>query len=506
MTTVYDDAPPPTEPGWLDDEEPTRTGANARRVPHDLAAEDAVLGACLRSKQAIADVIDEGLQPADFYRPANGHIFAAVLNLYGAGEPVDPVLVADRLRTADLLDMVGGPAALSGIAERTPATSSAAHYAHIVVRHARWGRAIAAAGEIAEMYYRHPDDEDAADLRAVELITRAVTPPSSPNNIKRHAVDGATFLLETPSTITALWGEDDRVAWAEGEALMLCGPSGVGKTTIVQQLVLARAGIGPTRFLGLPVAIDDRKILYIAADRPAQARRSMQRMVTPEDYYTLQQQFVFWPGPPPCDIVKDPSSLLRFAEAHDAGTVVIDSLKDLAPGLAKDEVGAAYNIARQHVLAEGIEVIENHHQRKSGSDGGKPKTLSDVYGSVWLVNGAGSVFVIWGESGDPIVEWLHLKQPMEQIGPHKILHDAHAGVSQLHQAFDLLDTLRKCSAGMTVTSAARLIFEKTDPTDAQREKARRQMQSLERKGLAYCNKGAGTDLYFATTNREEPAA
>src|SRR5262249_30355396 len=54
--------------------------------------------------------------------------------------------------------------------------------------------------------------------------------------------DGWTFLTSIAET-QALWGEGGRVLWAPGEGLMIVGPQGVGKSTIVQQLVLARMGL-----------------------------------------------------------------------------------------------------------------------------------------------------------------------------------------------------------------------------------------------------------------------
>jgi replicative DNA helicase len=147
---------------------PQRDGG--RVPPHNLEAEESLLGAMLLSREAIAAASDVHLDPADFYRPAHGHVFDAVLALYGAGEPVDPVTVSEELRRAGLLDMVGGSAALVGISARTPATSSAAHYARIVGEHALLRRLIGVAGEIAELGYSLPDDVVATVDRAESMV------------------------------------------------------------------------------------------------------------------------------------------------------------------------------------------------------------------------------------------------------------------------------------------------------------------------------------------------
>ena len=83
-----------------------------RIPPHNLEAEESLLGAMLLSRDAIAAAI-EICSAEDFYKPAHGHIFEAITSLYSQGEPADPVTVADELRRAGLLEAIGGPSASS---------------------------------------------------------------------------------------------------------------------------------------------------------------------------------------------------------------------------------------------------------------------------------------------------------------------------------------------------------------------------------------------------------
>ncbi|HEX5558154.1 MAG TPA: AAA family ATPase [Gaiellales bacterium] len=87
-------------------------------------------------------------------------------------------------------------------------------------------------------------------------------------------VDGATFLQSGDHEVPAVWGDGETVAWASGEALMVVGPQGVGKSTILQQLAMARLGLGRP-LLGMEIRHDRRleRLLYIAADRPKQIAR-----------------------------------------------------------------------------------------------------------------------------------------------------------------------------------------------------------------------------------------
>jgi len=132
-------------------------GGGGRVPPHNLQAEESLLGAMLLSKDAIAAAV-EVCSHDDFYKPAHAHIFEAITSLYIQGEPVDPVTVADELRRAGLIEAIGGPATLISLQANTPATSNAGRYATIVEEHALLRRLIGVAGEIAEMGYDVPGD------------------------------------------------------------------------------------------------------------------------------------------------------------------------------------------------------------------------------------------------------------------------------------------------------------------------------------------------------------
>src|ERR1700677_1308293 len=101
-----------------------RTGP-ARIPPHNLDAEQSLLGAMLLARDAIAAAV-ETCTTDDFYKPAHGHVFAAVPTPSRRGEPAVPVPVADELSRAGLLDGIGGLATLISLQADTPATTNAA--------------------------------------------------------------------------------------------------------------------------------------------------------------------------------------------------------------------------------------------------------------------------------------------------------------------------------------------------------------------------------------------
>ena len=133
------------------------TGSRTRVPPHNLEAEESLLGAMLLSRDAIADAVEK-VQVEHFYRPAHAHVFDAISTLYAAGDPADPVTVAEELDRAGVLEMVGGLDGLIGLQVNTPATSNAEKYARIIAERFTLRKLIEVAGEIAEVGYSRPDD------------------------------------------------------------------------------------------------------------------------------------------------------------------------------------------------------------------------------------------------------------------------------------------------------------------------------------------------------------
>lgn len=140
-----------------------------RQVPHDLTAEQAVLGAMILSRQAVADVV-EILLAEHFYKPAHGHIFDSILGLYAAGESIDAVSVAADLEAAQMINEIGGPQYLLELQSSTPAISNCVKYARIVEERALMRSLVSAGLEIQDIGYNHGADVPQALDRAESLV------------------------------------------------------------------------------------------------------------------------------------------------------------------------------------------------------------------------------------------------------------------------------------------------------------------------------------------------
>jgi replicative DNA helicase len=134
-----------------------------RLPPHNIEAEQSVLGSLLIDRDAIIKVAAY-LKPEDFYVSANGTIYKAVLDLYNKREPTDFVTLSDELERRETLDDVGGVSYLSSLLNTVPTAVHIEYYGRIVERHATLRRLIDAGTEIVGIGFQDKvDTEDALD-------------------------------------------------------------------------------------------------------------------------------------------------------------------------------------------------------------------------------------------------------------------------------------------------------------------------------------------------------
>lgn len=453
-----------------------------RNPPGDPEAERALLARCIHHPEeynAAAEIVTS----EDFTNPGHRLIWDVIGHQLAESKPIDPITLRAAIEELGQLRTVAGGALVFDVSNAVGPTG-AETYAEIVHAKTRLRRI----DDLAIRLRSGVLNGGTVEELEAHVTTFVQDRASSHNTGTTRFVPGGSFILDRPDTVPAVWGEDDNVLWAEGEALIIAGPPGVGKTTVGQQVLLAAIGIR-SHALGFAVR-PAKRVLYLASDRPQQAARSMARMVTAEHRDVLNQHLVFWPGPPPKDFIKDPGILLRLCKQADADMVCLDSLKDMAGELASEEGGQAINSAIQRTLVEGIEVLALHHHRKQGGgkDGGKePTSLDELYGSTWITAGAGSVVSLWGAAGDPIVSLKHLKQPAGECGPWRLKHDHPNGVTEIWHEVDVVDILAHARGPLTAQQLACQIYspDKGKPSASEVEKARRRLDQLVDKGLAY---------------------
>jgi replicative DNA helicase len=210
-----------------------------RLPPQSTEAEQSVLGSILIDRDAIVEIA-EFLRPEDFYRPANGAVYSAMLELFDKREPVDIVTVAEALERADQLETVGGRSYLSSLSNQTPTAVHAVQYARIVERKAVLRNLISAAGKIAGIGYEDPAEiQEAIDRAESELFNvsqrRVSVGFSALKTLLHDAYDRLDYLHAHRGEISGV-----RTGFADLDALT----TGLQKSDLI--VLAARPSVGKT--------------------------------------------------------------------------------------------------------------------------------------------------------------------------------------------------------------------------------------------------------------------
>jgi replicative DNA helicase len=354
--------------------EPVRRRAGGGRIPpHNLEAEESLLGAMLLSRDAITAAVEANVDSSDFYKPAHTHVFEAVLSLYGQGEPVDPVTVAEELRRADLLEALGGRQALLRLQAATPASANATHYAKIVNELALLRRLIGVAGDIAEMGY--DDSQDVVDTldRAESLVFDVAERRVSESMVKvsdalQDTLDQLEALYDSSGDITGVpTGYDGLdhllLGLQPSNLVVVAARPGAGKTSLALGAAgnVAMASRKPVLFFSMEMGTLELTKRLLAGEAGVDARR-LQTGNIPEGDWTrlshavgrLAEAPLFIDDNPHCTVMEMRAKARRTKARHgELGLVVVDYLQLMTP-LTKRAENRQVEVAE---ISRGLKIL-----------------------------------------------------------------------------------------------------------------------------------------------------
>lgn len=222
-------------------------------LPHDRGTEEALIGALLLDRDAIATV-QHIVHAGDFYIPACATVFQTVLDLFRRREPADLVTVTSALEQRGLLDSIGGPAWLSGLLTTVPAAVHAPFYAQQIADLAIRRRLIHAGSEIVRLAY----STDGTDAETALSDARVLLNGLSGRARRDRGLPIADAMASLASEIDARWDGswiddamptglydlDKRLSsggFERGQAVFVGARPGAGKTAFALQLALNAA-------------------------------------------------------------------------------------------------------------------------------------------------------------------------------------------------------------------------------------------------------------------------
>jgi replicative DNA helicase len=320
-----------------------------RTPPQDILAEQCALGGMLLSKDAIADVV-EVIRPTDFYRPAHQVVYDAIIELYGKGEPADPVTVAAELTRNGSLERIGGAPYLHTLIASVPTAANAGYYAEIIRERAILRRLIEAGTKVVQLGYGAAggmggEVDDVVD-RAQAAVYEVVERRTSEDYVDLESAMWATYneieaigsrggeLFGVPTGFRDL--DELTNGLHEGQLIVVAGRPGQGKSTLALDF-LRSASIAHGR-TGALFSLEMGKSEITMRLLSAEARIPLTRIRTgglnDDDWNKLARRMgevasapMFLDDSPNMNMMEIRAKARRLKQRHDLKLVVVDYLQ-----------------------------------------------------------------------------------------------------------------------------------------------------------------------------------
>jgi replicative DNA helicase len=232
-----------------------------RTLPHSLEAEEYLLSCCLiDGSDVISRCLEARIRPESFYDAKHGIIFERLLDLYNRQVPIDVSVVAEELKTARLLDQIGGYAFLTQVSSRIPTTAQAGYFIDKVREQSLLREIIrSATGAVEDCYnFSGGIDEfvDQVETRIFSVTQNRVSESAKPmREPTREAMNVITKMMMKKGELTGVssgFVELDRLMWGfqRQEMIILAARPSMGKTSLA--LNFAEAASMPKK--GTPAA------------------------------------------------------------------------------------------------------------------------------------------------------------------------------------------------------------------------------------------------------------
>jgi replicative DNA helicase len=316
-----------------------------RMPPHDVAAEQCVLGGMLLSKDAISDVI-EAIRPSDHYRPAHQIVHEAILDLYGRGEPADAITVANELTRRGDLPRIGGAPYLHTLIASVPTAANAGYYAKIVRERAILRRLVEAGTRIVQMGYTGDADADEivdrAQAEVYAVTDRRIAEDYHPlSEIMPGALDEIESIGSRGGQMTGVptgFADLDGLTNGlhPGQMVVIAARPAVGKSALALDFARSatiRAGL-PTVLFSLEMGRNEITMRLLAAEAKVPMNLMRTGQLTDDDWGRLAKRMsevadapLFIDDSPNMSLMEIRAKCRRLKQRHDLKMVIIDYLQ-----------------------------------------------------------------------------------------------------------------------------------------------------------------------------------
>ncbi len=324
---------------------PREQRTEGRVPPHDLEAEQSVLGAILQDPAALAKVL-ELLDPEDFYRENHAQIYRAALTLFGQGEPIDNITMADELEKAGVLDRVGGRSHLLVLQESVPTAANVDHYGRIVKEKSYKRRLIHAGSDIAALGYDPAVEADDAVNKAQQSVfavaqDRVRTEFQRLYDLLRPAMKRIEDQMESGRGVIGVpsgFYDLDRLTsgFKPSDLVIIAGRPSMGKTSLVLNIALHAAVTEKTgvAIFSLEMSKDQLVERLLCEQAMIDAQRMHRGQLGDAEYQRLAEALgplgdapIFIDDSPTLDELTMLLKARQVKARHNVGMIVLDYLQ-----------------------------------------------------------------------------------------------------------------------------------------------------------------------------------
>lgn len=229
--------------------------ADYKIMPHNIEAEQAVLGSILIDMHAQADILGL-LKEDDFYSQAHRDIFSSMTKIYQNSKPVDFVTLTDQLDKDKNLDKVGGLEYITTLTNVVPSAANFKYYCDIVKGDSLRRRLILSGQKIIEDAYENEDKDKSLQFAEKEIFDIAEKQGRSslehvgaPNGAVKYVLDKFDKIARDPSSINGIatgFKEYDKITngLQNSDLILLAARPGVGKTSFAMNILAHAATEG----------------------------------------------------------------------------------------------------------------------------------------------------------------------------------------------------------------------------------------------------------------------
>ncbi|WP_226038277.1 replicative DNA helicase [Aquibacillus saliphilus] len=318
---------------------------NDRTPPHNIEAEQAVLGAIFLEPEALSSV-SELLIPTDFYRASHQRIFGAMMSLSDKGEPIDLVTVTTLLANEKVLDEIGGVSYLSDLANSVPTAANVVYYSRIVEEKGLLRRLIRTATDIVTSGFSREEEVDEVLNDAEKTILEVSNRKNSGafKNIKDVLIDvydNIEQLQHNNSDVTGIatgFRDLDKITsgFQRNDLIIVAARPSVGKTAFalnVAQNVAIKTNENVAIF-SLEMGADQLVSRMLCAEGNIDAQRLRNGTLEAEDWGKLTMAMgslsnagIFIDDTPGIRVNEIRTKCRRLKQEHGLGMILIDYMQ-----------------------------------------------------------------------------------------------------------------------------------------------------------------------------------